>query len=176
MLAIGRFAPHKNHRRLVAAFAQSRFAATGGQLHLVGGTADRLDLGGAPVPPGVHVLGHLGAGALEEVLAGALVVVQPSLEEGYGLPVAEALMAGVPVTSSPIPAVCEFGPSGVPLFDPTSVAAISEAIDETVELVESGRYWERVDRSSWAVQQPSPAALARQVLGGLAAAGLRPDA
>ncbi len=172
IIAVGRFTPHKNHRRLVEAFAGTRFAATGGQLHLVGGPEGGLDLGPDPVPPGVRVLGALDAAGLEDAMAGALALVQPSLVEGYGLPVAEALMAGVPVTSSPVPSVTDFGPPGVPVFDPTSVTAMAEAIDETVDLVDAGRYWERVDRASWVSVQPTPATLAGQVVDGLRRAQL----
>lgn len=172
ILAVGRFTPHKNHRRLVRAFARTRFAATGGQLHLVGGPPARLDLGPDPLPAGVRILGALDPAALEEAMARALALIQPSLAEGYGLPVAEALTAGVPVTSSPVPAVTDFGPPGVPIFDPTSTTAISEAIDETVDLVDEGRYWHRVDRVSWAATQPTPASLAGQVLEGLRRAQL----
>jgi glycosyltransferase involved in cell wall biosynthesis len=172
VLAVGRFTPHKNHRRLVEAFARTRFAATGGQLHLLGGPAGGLELGSDPLPPGLRILGELDATGLEDAMARALALVQPSLVEGYGLPVAEALLAGVPVTSSPVPAVTDFGPPGIPVFDPTSVPAMADAIDETVDLVDAGRYWERVDRDSWASVQPTPAALARQVVDGLRRAQL----
>ena len=172
IVAVGRFTPHKNHRRLVQAFTRTRFAATGGQLHLIGGPPGRLDLGGEPLPAGVGILGVLDAAALEEEMAGALALVQPSLAEGYGLPVAEALMAGVPVASSPVPALTDFGPGGVPVFDPTSVTAIADAIDETVDLVDGGRYWDRVDRDAWASVQPTPATLARDVVAGLRRAEL----
>lgn len=167
LVAIGRAAPHKNHRRLVEAFAASRFAATGGQLHLIGLEADGLPVEPAGLHPGVHVLGRVPAAELDLELAGALALVQPSLAEGYGLPAAEALAAGVPVVSSPIPAVSELGPAGVPVFDPRSVRSMTEVIDETVQLVEEGHYWERVDHDGWLARQPTEADLARQVLAGI---------
>jgi glycosyltransferase involved in cell wall biosynthesis len=170
LLSVGRFDHYKNLRRLVQAFDRSRFAATGGRLHLVGGTVDQLDLGGDPLPPGVRVLGVLDSAGLENAMAAATALVQASVVEGYGLPVAEALLAGVPVLSSPVPAVTEFGPPGVPTFDPLSVPAMSEAIDETVALVDSGSYWDRVDRQTWVAAQPTPRTLAVQVLDGIAAA------
>lgn len=164
VLSVGRFARHKNYRRLVDAFGRTRFAASGGLLHLVGGTRAQLDVGDGPLPPGVRVLGMLDAAGLEAQMAGALALVHPSLAEGYGLPVAEALAAHVPVVSSPIPALVEYGPSGVPLFDPTSVPGMSEAIDETLELVEAERYWKRVDLDPWLHSQPTPRALATRLL------------
>lgn len=167
LLSVGRFAHHKNQRRLVQAFARTGFAASGGRLHLVGGSLDQLNTGDEPSPPGLRVLGVLDAAGLEDEMAGALALVHPSLAEGYGLPVAEALLARVPVTSSPIPALVEFGPPGVPMFDPTSVAAIAEAIDRTVELVDDGRYWDCVDFDAWVASQPTPRTLAEQLLDGL---------
>jgi glycosyltransferase involved in cell wall biosynthesis len=172
VLSIGRFDHHKNLARLVQAFTRTRFAAGGGALHLVGGTrAELAAFGIVDLPPGVRVLGPLDQAALEDALAGATAVVQASLVEGYGLPVAEALAAGVPVTSSPVPAVTEFGPPGVPTFDPRSIGAMADAIDGTVELVEGGRYWQVVDRATWAAARPTPRTLAEQVLAGLARIG-----
>lgn len=172
LLALGRFDPHKNLSRLMEAFARTRFAAGGGELRLGGGTAADLGARGAgPLPRGVRVLGRLDQAGLERALAGATALVQASLVEGFGLPVAEALVAGVPVVSSPIPAVTEFGPPGVPTFDPRSVPDMAEAIDRTVELVEAGRYWETVDRAPWLVARPTPRTLAEQVLEGLAGVG-----
>jgi glycosyltransferase involved in cell wall biosynthesis len=172
LLALGRFDPHKNLPRLIAAFARTRFAARGGELRLGGGTVARLRAPGVgPLPRGVRVLGRLDQAGLERALAGATALVQASLVEGFGLPVAEALVAGVPVVSSPIPAVTEFGPPGVPTFDPRSVPDMAEAIDRTVELVEDGRYWDTVDRASWLAARPTPRTLAEQVLAGLAGVG-----
>lgn len=169
LLAVGRFDRHKNLARLVEAFTATRFAALGGGLHLAGGTVEELAaLGVDPVPAGVRVLGRLDRSGVEAALAGATALVQASLAEGYGLPVTEALLAGVPVVSSPVPAVTEFGPPGVPRFDPFSVAGITGAIDAAVDLVDTGRYWEVVEREPWAAALPTPRTLAEQVLDGLA--------
>jgi len=168
VVAVGRFDHHKNLGRLVEAFTATRFAQTGGGLHLVGGTAGQLAaLGVDPLPAGVTVRGALDLVELEDAMAGATALVQASLVEGYGLPVAEALMARLPVTSSPVPAAVEFGPAGLPVFDPRSVGSISQAIDETVDLVDQGNYWNRVDRESWVAALPTTRGLAEQVLGGL---------
>jgi len=172
LLAVGRFDRHKNLLRLIEAFTHTRFAARGGALHLAGGTVEQLArLGIAVLPPGVRVLSRLDQAGLEDAMVGATALVQASLVEGYGLPVAEALLAMVPVASSPVPAVSEFGPPGVPTFDPRSVASIGEVIDETVDLAEEGRYWQRVDRTAWAASRPTPRTLAEQVLAALSTAG-----
>ncbi len=168
LVAIGRFDHHKNLARLVEAYAQTRFAATGGGLTLVGGTVEELRALGVPeLPRGVKVLGRLGPAGVETALAGATALILASLAEGYGLPVAEALLAEVPVVTSPVPAVTEFGPTGVPTFDPRSVPALRDAIDEAVALVDAGAYWERVDRVSWAAALPTARDLATQIVAGL---------
>jgi glycosyltransferase involved in cell wall biosynthesis len=171
LLAVGRFDRHKNLPRLVEAFAQTRFAAAGGQLHLVGGTTRQLVALGLPsLPANVRVLGTLDQRGLEDALAGAVALVHAAVVEGYGLPVAEALSADVPVVSSPVPAVTEFGPPGVPTFDPRSLGDIRDTIDDTVELIDSGGYWHRVDRDGWAAARPTTRLLAQQVVDGLARA------
>ena len=172
VLSVGRFDHHKNLPRLVEAFTATRFAAAGGRLRLVGGTAGQLRaLGVATIPDAVEVLGAVDQTRLEDAMAGATALVQASLVEGYGLPVAEALLAGVPVASSPVPALTESGPAGVPTFDPRSVTAITEAIDEVVDLAEKGEYWTRVDRTSWAAARPTTRDLAEQVLAALSGLG-----
>jgi len=164
LVAVGRFAPHKNQRSLVEAFGRTAFAAGGGRLVLVGGTPDELGVAPGDLPAGVTIAGAAPQPELEAIVARSLVLVQPSLREGLGLPVLEALAAGVPVVSSPIPAVTELGPAGLPTFDPTSVDSMARVIDATVDAVEAGRYWTAVDRDAWLRTRPTPATLAEQVL------------
>ena len=101
---MGRFAPHKNLPRLLAAWERSEFRAGGGRLVLVGGERHEVTALSASLTPGqrasVEVRGRCDDDALGVLLAGATLLVQPSLEEGFGLPVAEALAAGVPVCVS----------------------------------------------------------------------------
>lgn len=168
LLCLGRFDRHKNLPGLIEAFSRTGFAAEGGQLRLVGGTRSELaGLGVADLPPGVEVLGPLGASGLEDAMAGATALVQASFAEGFGLPVAEALLASVPVVSSPVPAATEFGPQGLPTFDPRSVPAMTEAIDGVVALVKEGRYWAGVDRQAWIARRPTAHSFAERVVDGL---------
>ena len=67
---------------------------------------------------------------LEQLLASATLLVQPSLEEGFGLPVAEAMAAGIPVAVSTGGALAEIvRGAAVEMFDPENVEAITLAID-----------------------------------------------
>lgn len=76
----------------------------------------------------VTLIDGLDDGALARLIAGARAMLLPTLAEGYGLPVVEALAMGVPVIASDLPALREVG-QGVPaLLDPTDPAAWAEAV------------------------------------------------
>ncbi len=91
---------------------------------------------------------------LEALYRTATCFVLPSLVEGFGLPVLEAMARGVPVACSDRPALPEVAGDAALLFDPLDQSAVTEAIrrllrDEGLraQLVEGG--WERVRQFSW---------------------------
>jgi len=133
VMFVGRDAPHKNLDRLVTAFAASEFAAQGAVLTLAGvdgGAVDRLRGLASQRGARVELPGIVDQGTLEQLLASATLLVQPSLEEGFGLPVAEAMAAGIPVAVSTGGALPEIvRGASVELFDPKQVDAITHAID-----------------------------------------------
>ena len=152
--------PHKNHERLLEALALVR-ERTGATIPLVcsGAPADAFDrirgrarelgLAGTTVFPGFVSPKEL-RGLYE--LATALSF--PSRFEGWGLPVCEALSAGLPVASSSATGLPELvGDAGL-IFDPESTEQIAEAVqriwtDEGLRrtLAERGR--ERDELFSW---------------------------
>jgi glycosyltransferase involved in cell wall biosynthesis len=115
--------PHKNHERLLDAWRQVRDP----DLHLVlsGQTY------GKPVPAGDRVitLGHLPLDEVPALLRGAQALVFPSLFEGFGLPVLEAMACGTPVAASNRGAIAEVAGHAALLFDPEDSAAIAAAIE-----------------------------------------------
>jgi alpha-1,3-rhamnosyl/mannosyltransferase len=133
VIFVGRDAPHKNLDRLVRAFAATDFAAHGAVLTLAGvdGPAvERLRSLALQHGARVELPGVVAQGQLEQLLASATLLVQPSLEEGFGLPVAEAIAAGIPVAVSSggaLPEIVRGTP--VELFDPRDVDAITHAVD-----------------------------------------------
>lgn len=146
-LFLGRFAPHKNLDRLVAAFEQTEFRRRGGRLVLAGGTPEEARALAPATTEAIEVRTHTAdPGPVDDLLAGALFVVQPSLEEGLGLPVVEALGAGVPVCVSDGGALPEVvaGVDGVaPPFPATSVPAMVAALDRVAaEAASGGRDYE----------------------------------
>ena len=103
LLAVGALEPRKAPDLLVRAFTAAR--AGGLQAQLVFAGEGRM--AGALAADGVTVLGQVSDAELDALYRGALALVMPSLLEGYGLPVAEALARGTPVIVSDLPV---FGP------------------------------------------------------------------
>ncbi|GAB3909680.1 hypothetical protein GCM10029964_111700 [Kibdelosporangium lantanae] len=111
---------------------------------------------------GAHVLGRLTDAELATVLGRATVLAVPSLAEGFGLPVIEAMAAGVPVVHSDAPALVEVaGGAGVvaPRGDPKALADALRTVTEdpvkAVSLAAAGRAraagftWENTAKSHW---------------------------
>lgn len=86
------------------------------------------DLG---LPDGsIRLLGGVSDADLAAVFSGALLAVAPSRAEGFGLPVAEAMAAGVPVVSSDVPALVEVGAGATRLVPVGDAGALADALDE----------------------------------------------
>jgi alpha-1,3-rhamnosyl/mannosyltransferase len=78
--------------------------------------------------PGVRYLGYVPEDELPGLTAGATAFVYPSLYEGFGFPVAQAMAAGVPVITSNTSCLPEIAGEGALLVDPRSPAEIQSAI------------------------------------------------
>lgn len=133
---LGRDAPHKNLDRLVQAMGRSAFGSGSGVLTFIGvdGPAqDRLATLATASGTTVEFPGVVDQDRLEELLASARLLVQPSLEEGFGLPAAEAIAAGIPVAVSTGGSLPEITQGQVEPFDPFDVGAIAAAIDAAIE-------------------------------------------
>jgi glycosyltransferase involved in cell wall biosynthesis len=170
VLFVGRFAPHKNLERLVAAFAATELRRAGGRLVLVGGTPEEARALRASVPPraagAVDVRAKAGEAEVDDLLVGAALLVQPSLEEGYGLPVVEALGAGVPVCVSDggsLPEVVAGVAGVVPPFPATSVPAMASALDRAAAAAaEGGRAYEEALAAAARERMPEVGEFARR--------------
>ena len=77
---------------------------------------------------GVRYLGYVPESDLPGITAGALVFVYPSLYEGFGFPVAQAMAAGVPVITSNLSSLPEITAGAATLVDPRSPTDISSAL------------------------------------------------
>jgi glycosyltransferase involved in cell wall biosynthesis len=89
----------------------------------------------------VRLLGGCSVAKLESLYALADCLALPSLHEGFGLPVAEAMARGVPVVCSDIAALREVGGPAALYFDPRSPAQIA---DKFAEVLGSDGFAERM--------------------------------
>ena len=131
IVVFGSSTPHKNIPRLIAAFASicdriPHNLVVIGHVPSDGSTAaaiTRYGLGNR-----VIATGYLPSAAMAVTLAGAELLVFPSLYEGFGLPVLDAQAVGLPVVCSSAAALPEVAGYGAALFDPLSVDSIASAI------------------------------------------------
>lgn len=133
VLFVGTLEPRKNLPRLLRAFrtavadaslphALVLAGATGWQQH---GLANELAAGGQGR---VHVPGRVAPSELDALYRGAEAVVYPSLYEGFGLPVLEALAYGTPTLSSNTSAIPEVAGDAALLVDPEDEDAIAAGL------------------------------------------------
>ena len=133
VLFVGALQPRKNATTLIDAFAALGDAGAARDLVLAG--RDRGGLGAVReriarhgLERRVHVLGHVPDDDLVAVYGAARVLCMPSLYEGFGLPVLEAMACGTPVVASATTALAEaVGDAGLKV-EPQSVAAIVAAL------------------------------------------------
>ena len=158
ILAFSSINPHKNIGNLLRAFARVRLQQ---QVQLV--VVGRLPLGGESlvalartlgIENKVSFTGYLKEEEKAQVLQHARMLAFPSLYEGFGLPVIEAMSCDVPVACSNIAALPEVAGNAARMFDPRNVTEITAALEEVysdealrARLVAAGRINAR--RFSW---------------------------
>jgi glycosyltransferase involved in cell wall biosynthesis len=144
-LFVGTVEPRKNLTRLVA--AMERFEP-GLPLVVAGAPGWGRQL---PRTAGIHGVGYVTDDELAALYDGATVFCYPSIREGYGLPVLEAMSHGVPVVTSRGTSTEEVAGGAAVLVDPFDVDDIARGIDDalrdTEHLVRRGRL--RAEACSW---------------------------
>jgi glycosyltransferase involved in cell wall biosynthesis len=162
VLAVSTLEPRKNLARLVEGFR--RASLDGWELRVVGASGwGDVHVGGERV----RWLGRVGDGELARLYRGARCVAYPSLYEGFGLPVLEAMACGAPVVASRIDAAIEVGDGAVVLVDgedPNALAAgLVEAIERRDELGRLGPA--RAARFDWSEAAKATVDVYREVAG-----------
>ncbi|HYZ84043.1 MAG TPA: glycosyltransferase family 1 protein [Bryobacteraceae bacterium] len=103
-LFVGTLEPRKNLPTLIEAWTEV-YANSGVELVLAG--RRREDCPPLPSRPGLRVVGSVDENDLASLYSAAIAVVYPSLYEGFGLPVLEAMQSGTPVITTKDPAILE---------------------------------------------------------------------
>jgi glycosyltransferase involved in cell wall biosynthesis len=158
LLFNGLLEPRKNLLRLVHAYRRASAAGAPHALVLAGGLGWKPDelLAELKVQaPGKVVLtGHVPDAVLDALFRGASAFVYPSLAEGFGLPVLDAMVRGIPCVVASATSLPEVAGDAALLADPLSIPGLAEALsrvlmDEALagRLAEAGR--RRAAAFSW---------------------------
>jgi len=130
VLAVATLEPRKNLETLAAAFSLVR--ANRPELELVVAGAPVKWAGQEVAGDGVTALGFVPDEQLPELYRGASVFAYPSLFEGFGIPVIEAMASGAPVVASSHPSLDEACGDAAVRVDPEGPEAIAEGIERAL--------------------------------------------
>lgn len=122
LACIGSLKAHKNFKVLVDAFARSGLGRTT-RLVVVGSCSAELCrlVSEAGIADSVTFAGSVDDATLASVYRGALAFIFPSLYEGFGIPVLEAMACGTPVLTSRVASLPEVAGGAAMLVDPLDV-------------------------------------------------------
>lgn len=158
ILAVGTIEGRKNYPRLLAAHRLLRSRGPDVPPLVVAGRpgwAYGTALDDLTRDPAVRVLGHVDDATLLALYREAAVLAFPSLHEGFGLPLLEAMQEGLPAVISDVSSLPELAGGAALEVNPLEVEAIAEGIgrvlgDAALALDLAARGRQRAARYSWA--------------------------
>jgi glycosyltransferase involved in cell wall biosynthesis len=135
VLHVGAIQERKNLQRLVQAFESIRHDI---DLVLAGsdGYASKdihRVIEHSPARSRIRLLGYVTRPVLDRLYRSAAVLAFPSLDEGFGIPVLEAMSAGLPVVTSRLGGTAEVAGDAALLIEPTDTSALAEALRRALE-------------------------------------------
>lgn len=159
ILCVGSLQPHKNLPRLIRAWRRLRIEQPGLELWVVGRPqaqfSQQPELAELLQTPGIKLLGYLSEADLAAAYRHARVFCFPSLDEGFGLPLLEAMQASTVVVTSQASCLPEIGGPACEYIDPLSETSMADGLRRMLSLsegerskrIEQGRVW--AERFSW---------------------------
>ena len=148
LLAVGTIEPRKNYPRLLAAYRLLKTRGMAPPLVVVGrvGWAYGSALDELRAEPGVHLLGHVDDATLRGLYQTAAALAFPSVYEGFGLPLLEAMAEGLPAVAGDAGALPELAGDAAVLVDPLDIESIATGLERVLtdselraRLAEAGR-------------------------------------
>ena len=129
-LFIGTLQPRKNIKRLVSAYYHWRASHPDTPIALVlaGGKGWKYDESWTSGASDVHLIGYIDEADKGALIQGAMALVFPSLYEGFGFPIVEAMALGTPVICSNTSSLPELAANAALLVDPQVVAHIADGM------------------------------------------------
>lgn len=126
---IGTLQPRKNIARISDAYAQYRaISGDPAELVLAGGRGWLYEEAWTCGIEGIHMPGYINEADKGTLYAGARALVFPTLYEGFGFPVIEAMSCGTPVITSTTSSLPELAGDAALLVNPTNTKAITSAL------------------------------------------------
>jgi glycosyltransferase involved in cell wall biosynthesis len=134
VLSVGRIEPRKNLLRLIRAFSRAREKLSGGIRLVIAGqedfrSRDVFEEAARQAEGSVRFLGAVPDPDLPALYNLAEALTYPSLAEGFGIPVLEAMACGIPVLASPRGALPEVGGDAVLWVEPEDEEALARGIE-----------------------------------------------
>ncbi|MDN2716645.1 glycosyltransferase family 1 protein [Janthinobacterium sp. SUN120] len=129
VLSVSNRKAHKNEARIIESFARANIESNVRLLFTGDGNQALLDIAQKfNVQDRVVFIGRVAEVDLPGLYRGAVMLVFPSLYEGFGLPVIEAMACGCPVLTSNTTSLPEVAGDAALLVDPTSIQSIADGI------------------------------------------------
>ncbi len=155
LLSVGTIQPRKNYVRIVQALHILRSAGYDVELVIAGGKGWLNEpfyqiIRDKKLNDAVHLIGYADDTDLPALYSGALMTLFPSLYEGFGFPVLEAMACGTPVITSNISSLPEVAGQAAILINPYDIEALAQAI---ITLIEDSAYREKLIKAGYSQAQ-----------------------
>lgn len=154
VLSVGAIQRRKNIARLVKAFESlpdSWRLALAGASGGYGAAEELRAVEESPARARIDILGYISSAQLDSLYSRASIFAFPSLDEGFGMPVLDAMAHGVPVLTSNCSAMPEVAGDAALLVDPLNIgdALLRLANDESLRDDLKRRGLERIEQFTW---------------------------